>query len=365
LNRQFSGRGAGSAPLQVINIADELRKLRPLPKVHYSWGLRSDFISDRDNELMYELARLTHSLSIVGEATPPSQIDNCVYTCARINKTNPEIPCSIGINYSPWHRKFKPEQGFAKPISKKYNYTIFSDRTYHAEIKQFVLKMTEVKRWVNQSNAKYGSDVKIGAILLDCERFYRRENDPLWNETMGEALNAIHVEAVKLFPDARIEWYNRGRFQGPDENRPLLSNYLVDNLIMTGMSCSLYSLPYRTRMQKLFQATCDLADTHTLDGKRPWKGLDVTPWVALNYGMDWEIYKSGERDLKVCHRDYGPWDYPLSASREMGAEINSSVSPYDRAKVVIFFPAPFDSNFPNWGRHFIEYCKGAAQASSQ
>lgn len=359
----ISGRGAGSFPGQ--SIVEELRKLRPLPKVHYSWGLKSEFISNRENEFMYELARLTHSLSIAGEWVTESQMDNCVYTCARINKTNPEIPCSIGINYSPWHRKFKPELGLGKSIPKKYNHTIFSDPTYSAEIEQFVLKMTAVKRWVNESNAKYGTDVKIGAILLDCERFYRRPKDPHWNDGMGKAQNAIHAEAVKLFPDARIEWYNRGRFQGTDENRPMLSNYLVDNLVMTGMSCSLYSPPYRTRMQKLFRATCDLADTHTIDGKTPWSGLDVTPWVALNYGMDWEIYKSGERDLKVCHRNYGPWDYPYSFSREMGADINSTDSPYDRAKVAVFFPAPFDSNFPNWGRHFIEYCKGAAHTGSQ
>ncbi|MCE5187393.1 MAG: hypothetical protein LLF76_14835 [Planctomycetaceae bacterium] len=361
--------GGGASPmLSKESLLTELRKLPPLPKVHYSWPLVPIFLSN-EREIAYEAARITHALSLSGENVTEVAVDKFVAICAEVNKTNPAIPCFLGVNYSPWHWKFRPELGLGKAIPKEYNSNVFADPTYNDEIEQFALRMTLVKKWVEQSNQKYGANVKVGAILLDCERFERRLNDPSWNKAMGVAQNDIHVKAVEIFPGARIEWYDRGRRQGASEDYFNFTCYLADNAIMTGMSCSLYSPPDRTRMQKLFQATCDLADTYVINGMTPWKGLDVTPWVSLAWGYDWDLYRS---DLNPgvpqpeCYRS--DWDYDLKYSRETGAELNSFTPPYDRAKVIIFFPqlfykfgAPwYDLDSP-WGKHFIEYCKGAAQ----
>jgi len=272
----------------------------------------------------------------------PSQIDNCVYTCARINKTNPEIPCSIGINYSPWHRKFRPDLSFGT-IPGQYNYTIFDDPSYDAEIKQFVLRMTLVKQWIKQCNENYKTDVKVGAILLDSERFGCRKNDEKWNQCMCEALDAIQKETVALFPDARIEWYGRGivRTDGVTFSKTI---YFTGKEIMSALSCSFYTLPDIEGMRETFRRTCNLADTLNVQ--------DVTPWVALGSGYKPDPVK------KLIWTDN--WDYDLSYSRQIGAELNDMANkggsetypPYNRAKVVVFFPNPFNPLTPN-GRNIL------------
>ena len=168
-----SGGGGGSLNRTLL---EDLRKLQPLPKVHYSWGLNGAFMV-REPEVMYELARLTHALSVFGEVVQPQLIDRCVDTCDRVNKTNPEIPSSIAVVYSPWHYKFRPDLGLMEPIPVEYNHTIFNYHTYQEEIDYFVNCMTVFKQLVSQSNQTYGSDVKVGALLLDSERFHRREYD--------------------------------------------------------------------------------------------------------------------------------------------------------------------------------------------
>jgi len=335
-------------------ILEQMQELRPLPKVHYSYWLQPSYILNEDNQgTLYELARLCHALSISGEWTNAEQVDICVYVCGLVNQSNPEIPSSIGVNFSPWHRKFR--QDLDSPIPDQYNHTIFNHSSYQEEIRYFRDRMTSVKEWVAQSNQKYGTDVKVGALLLDCERFNRRQYDPYWNEAMGTAQNDIHLEAVDIFPEARIEWYNRG---AGGRKGTLLRPYVVDNLIMTGMSCSLYSVMFPDETLALLQGTCDIADTHFIDGQTPWRNLNVTAWVALNYGFDWDMYDAGVRPETSCL--VMPWNYDIKISYRIGSELNSSSSPYDRVEVIVFYPRPFDDRMPNWVQHFIEYCKGAA-----
>lgn len=83
-----------------------LKKLKPLPKMHYSWPLPYDKISD---ELLFEYVRLTHAASLSGEWGTPEQIDKAVEICARVNAGKPTKRASIGINYSVWHRRFGKE----------------------------------------------------------------------------------------------------------------------------------------------------------------------------------------------------------------------------------------------------------------
>ncbi|MBN2513670.1 MAG: hypothetical protein JXB18_12095, partial [Sedimentisphaerales bacterium] len=336
---------------------EALKQLQPLPKVHYSYWLNPDFITDQDNsELLYQLARTCNALSISGEWANFRQVDACIAACVKVNKTNPQIPCTIGVNYDPWHREFR--QDLESPIPSQYNFTIFNHPSYNTEIEQFAKRMKLVKEWVRLSNLKHESDIKVGALLLDSERFYRRENDPYWNEAMGKAQNAIHLQAVEVFPDARIEWYNRGA-QG--RKGTVLNPYVVDNLIMTGMSTAMYSVPFFTETIALFTGSCNIADTRVIGGQTPWKGLNVTPWVGLNYGFDWDLYDSGIRPESACRKT--PWDYDVALSYRIGAELNSLLSPYDRITAIVLYPRPFDIRCPNWSKHYIEYCKGAAAAN--
>ena len=142
-----------------------LFNLKPLPKIHYSWGLWYQF-KDCEERVLYELARITHSLSIPGEWVTKEQIDKCVYICARVNKTEPKIPCSIGVNFSPWHRKFGKE---LPPTDR--------GPTYWEEIAFFAERMQTIKKWVEMKNAYYKSNVEVGTLLLDCERFSEKPGD--------------------------------------------------------------------------------------------------------------------------------------------------------------------------------------------
>ncbi len=352
-----------TAPTRVVagiprqsNILEELRTLSPLPKVHYSWFLRPNFLKNRENKYMYELARITHSLCsdawyttadhAIQTGSGKTIYDNMVYTCARINKTDPEIPSRIGINYSPWHRKFRLD--LDAPIPHKYKHTIFNDPAYQAEIDTFVIKMTTVKGWIEQSNTKYGTDVKVGAILLDAERFLRRDNDPFWNEEMRRALDAIHIEAVKLFPEARIEWYGRGykRWGSRAGSKWDQTPYFTGKEIMTTVSFSCYRLPDAEHTTRIFHENAKYADSFTP------KIQEMTPWVALACG-----YKQ--------NKWMDNWDFDTAISYQMGAKLNGSVPPYDRIPIVIFFLDPFNPDVPAWGKHFVEYCRGAATVSSQ
>jgi hypothetical protein len=349
-----SGVGGGGSSSKTI--LEQLKELKPLPKVHYYWYLASDFVSNRNNEMLYELARITQSVCVSGEWVSATEIDNAVYTCARINKNRPPIRCSIGVTYNPWERKFTGKDPRVKGNS------------YYAEIDDFVRRMKLVKGWVAKSNEKYGTDVEISAVLLDTERFYRQPHPYApkiyqteydgWNEAMCNAQDEIHKKALELFPIAsrtRIEWYKRG-METANGIKFSQAVYFTGNEIMPTCSCALYTVADLDRMRNTYKKTCDYADTKNVK--------DVTPWVALAGGY----YKPGEEEGYRWD-----WDYDLHNSYAMGAELNDfcigkraeGYPSYNRAKVVIFWPAPFHDRSPSWGKHFIEYCKGAASANEQ
>lgn len=307
----------------------KLHALKPLPKVHYSWPTSSDVSDQR----LYELARIMHSLSVFGPDVKKEHVDRYIYICARINKTKPAIDASFGILFGPWSK-------FSKELSP-----IYRGSAYQQELTQFKQRAKQIKEWVAESNDKYGSNVKIGAIMLDCERFKIKEKDELWNEGMREALDAVHVIAATIFPGARIEWYGRG-IRNDGSKTP----YWTGKEIKASLSCSLYSVPQNIRSRGAFRNTCHLAEQMSID--------DVTPWVALASGY--------RRGLKGQYFDMD-WSYDIIDSFWMGAELNhpwfgqkpERFAPYNRAKIIIFYPRPFDPRVPDWPMHFIAYVRGA------
>jgi len=332
--------GVDPVQLSEAEIDTKLFALKPLPKVHYFWTLTSELLNSRNSRRLYELARITHSLCVSGEWVTKQQVDNCVYICARVNRTRPAIKASLGINFSPWHRKF----------DKKLPPT---DRgpTYREEIRYFEERMRFVKGWVEQSNKKYGSDVKVGVITLDSERFYELKGNERWNEGMREALDAIHIKARSIFPGARIEWYGRGVVIAYSGNGWRKTPYWTGKEIKAPLSCSLYTVPEIERTRETFRRTCKLADQMGIS--------DVTPWVALASG-----YRRGLTKIQYFDMD---WSYDIIYSYLIGAELNikwygdrpERFAPYDRAKVIVFYPAPFYKRAPDWARHFIAYVRGA------
>ena len=329
---------AGKIQLSEAEIDVKLFALKPLPKVHYSWPPSPKLSSQR----LYEFARITHSLCVSGDWAKQEHVDRCVYICARVNRTGPSIKTSLGVNFSPWHNRF----GKNLPPTDR-------GPTYWKEIHYFEERAQLVKQWIEQSNKKYGSDVKIGAITFDSERFQKKAGNKAWNEGMREALDAIHIKASSIFPGARIEWYERGMVQAAGGDGWAETKYWTGKEIKAPMSCSLYSIPEIERTRETFRRTVKLADQMGIS--------DVTPYVALAAG-----YRRGLKGLSDQHWDFD-WSYDIIYSYRMGAELNikwygdrpERFAPYNRAKVVIFYPPPFDKRVPDWARHFIAYVRGA------
>ena len=61
------------------------------------------------------------------------------------------------------------------------------------------------------------------------------------------------------------------------------------------------------------------------------------------------------------------WVYDTVYSPLLGREVNQRwyatlperYAPWNAAKVVVFYPSPFDPRTPSWGKHFIAYARGA------
>ena len=248
---------AGHVKLSDAEIDVKLMLLKPLPKIHYCWP-DVNLLETRDSRRLYELARITHSLCVSGEWCNKKQVDNCVYTCARLNKTNPAVKASLGVNFSPFHDRF----GKDLPPTDR-------GPTYLEELKYFEERSRLINKWLAESNQKYGSDIKITAVTLDCERFVVKANDELWNEGICQALDAIHIKTASLFPGARIEWYDRGINRVERGNGWDKSSSWTGREIKTSLSYSAYSVPEIGDMRELFRRTCKLADEMNVS--------DVTP----------------------------------------------------------------------------------------
>jgi hypothetical protein len=331
--------GNSKVHLSEAELDAKLFALKPLPKVHYYGTPPPKLLEDRNNQRLYELARITHSLSLSGIWATKQQIDNCVYICARVNKTNPVIQASLGINFSPWHIKFDKN---LPPTDR--------GASYWEEIRFFEERARLVSDWVAQSNESYHSNVKISAILFDCERFHVLQDNEKWNEAIRENLDIIHTKAQSIFPEARIEWYGRGMVQVANDKVWDKTGYWTGREIKAPLSCSFYTVPEIESMREEFRRTCKLADQMGIS--------DVTPYVALAAG-----YRQG---LDGPYFDFD-WSYDIIYSYLIGAELNikwygdrpERFAPYNRAKVVSFCPPPFDNRSPDWAIYFIAYVRGA------
>lgn len=162
-----------------------LQELEPLPKVHYSWSL--DFRAT-DPELLYEYVRLTRAASLSGEWHNRDEIDLAVQLCRRVNQTNPNLPATLGVNYSPWHRRF----------GKDLPPTDTSD-SHQAELDYLRERMETIRHELGEANARHAADVPVTCIMLDSERFHVRADDPEWNAALTAKYDAVYDIVREVF----------------------------------------------------------------------------------------------------------------------------------------------------------------------
>jgi hypothetical protein len=313
-----------------------LKPLKPLPKVHYSFPIPHEALERRHDPLLHEYVRLTHAASLDGRWAIQRHIEAAVQVCAEVNAAKPAIPATLAINYSPWHRRWRDGQPPTVEGAPEASELGFMQE-----------RLSMMKQWAAQANRALGVDIPISAVLLDSEQFYTRSGDVVWNTAIKNKLNKTHRLATELFPKTRIEWYGRGIFEAATDTGWEPSNWFTYDEDFHSFSCSLYMLPEIHGMRERFRRTVALAES---------KGVtEVTPWVALG---------SGYRRTMDGFKFYMDWDYDPVYSWQFGAEINVSwyagrpkFAPWDRAKVVVFYPQPFISR--TWTKHFVAYVRGA------
>ena len=320
-------------------LLSQLRELKPIPKVHYSWPLPFEKLSD---ELLYEYVRLTHAASLSGEWCKPKHIERCVSICRKVNATKPRLPASIGINYSIWHRRF----GKNLPPTDM-------GPTHRAELDYLKTRLEMICDLLKASNKKHNTNVAITAVLFDSERFNVRADDPEWNRAITEKYNAAYDVVRSILPKARIEWYARGAVQsGASATGWGVSRYFTLKEKGGSFGCSLYRVPEIGITRESFRRTFKLAQQHGIS--------EVTPWIALASGYRRKTDKYHEFSLD--------WNYDLIYSWELGAEINhpwfgaperhERFAPWNAARIAVFYPEPMGRP-PRWGQHFVAYVRGA------
>ena len=176
-----------------------MKELEPLTKVHYSWPIPLKDVSD---ELLYEYVRLTHSVSLRGESCTAEDINRAVEICKKVNSNGFKTQASIAINYSVWHRRF----------GKDLPPTDFGQK-HKAELDLLKKRMSFVQNSIALANRRHETNVKVGAILFDSERFVRRSNDKKWNAAITKKLNSAYDIVNRVFPESRVEWYGRGAIE--------------------------------------------------------------------------------------------------------------------------------------------------------
>lgn len=323
----------------VLPLLSQLRQLKPLPKVHYSWALPLDKLSD---ELLYEYVRLTHAASLSAEWCKPENIDRCVAICKKVNMTHPDIPASIGMNYSVWHCRFGKE---LPPTD--------IGPTHEAELDHLQERMVAIRNQLEASNQRHATTIAVSAILFDSERFDTRVDNVAWNKAITDKYNACFDIVQKLFPKVHVEWYARGAIQ-PGASATGWNQTTCFALDEKGESfgCSLYQVPEIGYTREIFRRTAQNAAKHACQ--------TVTPWIALASGY--------RRQTEKYHEWSIDWNYDLIYSWQLGLEINTDwygvperadrFAPWNKAKIAIFYPEPFGRS-PHWGQHFVAYVRGA------
>lgn len=333
-----------SASSDDAKIVEQLRALRPLPKIHYSWALPAELLDPGDRRL-FELVRITHAASLRGEWSTSRQVEAAVIACKAVNATGPTILATLAINYSPWAPGRRGKGVSPKDDEERLR------RLHAREVVEFRQKLLRFKRWLSDANRRHRTDIRVSALLLDCEQFTTRESDPAWNSALTERYNRVYDIGQAIFPNARIEWFGRGIRRvaygdGWDTHRHFTFCEKAD-----AFSCSLYRVPEIGYTRETFRRTYELAQAHGAE--------EVTPYVALAAGW--------RRRADKFHAWDFDWDYDLIYSWQLGRELNhpwfgeraTRFAPWDAAKVVVFYPPPFDPRTPAWSKHFVAYVGGA------
>lgn len=206
--------------------------------------------------------------------------------------------------------------------------------------------MANIAKWIAETNELLGSAVRIGGVLLDCERFQIN-----WgNETQLRALERkddLIYNASREYCDAAlgctVEQYNRGTINQekslaqPAEGIPAdeawtpWPGYPACLGMGDTFATSLYTVPEYEATRESFRRTVKNAEGCNISY--------VTPWLWLGGGERRRV--DGRHDADTGGDP--SWDYDIAYSWMLGKELNDPFyaqhplrfAPWDRARRVV------------------------------
>jgi hypothetical protein len=262
-----------------------------------------------------------------------------------------------------------------------------------AEIALFTNRCQATNKLIAAANAKLGTNLSIGALLLDQERWCSDCYDYLNITNVTEAVyrsaitrknNLFYSAAKACAPGADIELYDRGavgRGSGPGAVvestgwRTPGGYYTVDVDELPGtagaFAIALYTLSEIGYTRESFNRTANLARKAGVSS--------VTPWLSLGAAYRRNFCKHDCASPMFYDEN---WNYDLAYSWMIGAELNDEwygdrpqrFADWHMAKQVAFYPSVFSlvntddnrrganasSPVPVIMQHFVAYCQGAA-----
>jgi hypothetical protein len=283
--------------------------------------------------------------AVLAASENKTEVVEAVRLCARAN-------ASLSINYSPWAYWWGSSPLYCPDLPTNCDPTI-GGVGEALELRFFRTRLAHIEAWVAETNARLGSAVRIGAVLLDSEKFFISWN----NATQVAALTRkddLIYNVSREFCDAAtgctIEQYNRGTINQektlakPVEGIPADDAWTVwpgyPNCSGLGdtFATSLYTIPEYEGMREHFRRTTANARTCNISF--------VTPWVWLGGGERRVV--NGRHDGDTAS-DF-LWDYDLAYSWMLGKELHDPFyaqhpgrfGPWGAARVVALFPNPLD-----------------------
>jgi hypothetical protein len=316
-------------------LAAKLAQLPPLPKPHFHWPIDRDRLDALTDPLVYEYTRITHSVGLSLFGLQKSHIEGAVQVCKQVNATNPAIPATIALNYSPFHYFMRHRDPWDR------------DSKYDAEFELAEEYFSDARRWLADANDRYNTDVRIATLMLDTEVWYRRDpGEPdaeAWNQAMSDNFNRMYDLAKSYYPDAIIEWFERG---------PEYGNWHDPADRGDTMSMAAYWPTNLARARALATDVHEAAQAYDVEHRFLWISL-ASGWVYLN-----------TRDVWLYYSD---WDYPTSYSHRLGEYLNhpkhadpaSEWHALSRMDYVSLYPVYLSPESPNMPKHFRAYVAGA------
>ncbi len=298
-------------------IAD-LQEFAPLSIPHASWWLPKQVWADQN--LLTEYVRITGVCSLSLLWSPDAAYAACA---AAIDQAGRGI---IALNYSPYHRLEAESAGHF-------------DLCWAAELLDVAERLEHVR------GLPGGNLVQLA--ILDHER-YNQSQYP----TVALKLAAMYLVFHEQI--ATVTWYGQGWWEravwAPDGWQ--LFPRTLPTVPHDGLfGVTLYQLNNLTLMRESIRRSAAEADR---------QNARLAAWVRLGigYGYEWHLEGLWAPRRKVTYPLANSWRLGFDLAHTYASKRPAVFAPYDRIKLVIFYPAPYGPANKYFHDHFVAYLHG-------